>query len=575
MEEKLTKLRHTASHILAQAICRLFPDVKLGIGPATEEGFYYDFEFSQPISEKDLPKIENEMRKIVQENLPIEKQTLTISEAKKLFKNQPYKRELLDEFEKENTKEVSVYSQGEFTDLCAGPHLKSTGQLKAFKLLSLAGAYWRGSEKNKMLTRIYGTAFATEKELEDYLLKIQEAQKYDHRLLGERLELFIIPSEIGGGLPIWLPKGAVLRQIVEDFWKKEHQQAGYSYVYTPHIAHSRLWEISGHLSFYRENMYSEIEIDQEKYLLKPMNCPLHIFVYNQKMRSYRDLPLKLCELGTVYRYERSGTLHGLTRVRGFTQDDAHIFTTKENIQKEVEEVLDLALKILKKFGFEEYEIELSVRDMKNKDKYLGDENIWQTAETALEKALLSHNLSYRRAEGEAVFYGPKIDLKIKDALGRPWQCTTIQIDFNLPEKFDLFYIDQSGKKQRPVLIHRAIFGSLERFIGVLLEHHKGNLPIWLSPIQVKIINVSESHIKYAQKVAETLRQENIRVETDFENKSVAKKIREASLKKIPYIVVIGDKEVKENILAVRDQEGKTNSETIEQLIAKIKESKNK
>jgi len=575
MEEELTKLRHTASHILAQAICRLFPDVKLGIGPATEEGFYYDFEFSQPISEKDLPKIENEMRKIVQENLPIEKQTLTISEAKKLFKNQPYKRELLDEFEKENTKEVSVYSQGEFTDLCAGPHLKSTGQLKAFKLLSLAGAYWRGSEKNKMLTRIYGTAFATEKELEDYLLKIQETQKYDHRLLGERLELFIIPSEIGGGLPIWLPKGAVLRQIVEDFWKKEHQQAGYSYVYTPHIAHSRLWEISGHLSFYRENMYSEIEIDQEKYLLKPMNCPLHIFVYNQKMRSYRDLPLKLCELGTVYRYERSGTLHGLTRVRGFTQDDAHIFTTKENIQKEVEEVLDLALKILKKFGFEEYEIELSVRDMKSKDKYLGDENIWQTAETALEKALLNHNLSYRRAEGEAVFYGPKIDLKIKDALGRPWQCTTIQIDFNLPEKFDLFYIDQSGKKQRPVLIHRAIFGSLERFIGVLLEHHKGKLPLWLSPVQVKVINVSETHIEYAQKVAGTLRQENIRVETDFENKSVAKKIREASLEKIPYIVVIGDKEVKENILAVRDQEGKTNSETIEQLIAKIKESKNK
>lgn len=573
MEEKLIKLRHTASHILAQAICRLFPDVKLGIGPATEEGFYYDFEFSQPISEKDLPKIENEMRKIIQENLPIEKRTITISEARKLFKNQPYKLELIDELEKENTKEVSVYSQGEFTDLCAGPHLKSTGQLKAFKLLSLAGAYWRGSEKNKMLTRIYGTAFATEKELEDYLLKIQEAQKYDHRLLGERLELFIIPSEIGGGLPIWLPKGAVLRQIVEDFWKKEHQKAGYSYVYTPHIAHSRLWEISGHLSFYRENMYSEIEIDQEKYLLKPMNCPLHIFVYNQKMRSYRDLPLKLCELGTVYRYERSGTLHGLTRVRGFTQDDAHIFTTKENIQKEVEEVLDLALKILKKFGFEEYEIELSVRDMKNKDKYLGDENIWQTAETALEKALLSHNLSYRRAEGEAVFYGPKIDLKIKDALGRPWQCTTIQIDFNLPEKFDLFYIDQSGKKQRPVLIHRAIFGSLERFIGVLLEHHKGKLPIWLSPVQVKVINVSETHIEYAQKVAETLRQENIRVETDFENKSVAKKIREASLGKVPYIVVIGDKEVKENILAVRDQEGKTNSETIEQLIAKIKESK--
>lgn len=571
MEEKLFKLRHTASHILAQAVCRLFPDVKLGIGPATEDGFYYDFEFKKPISEKDLPRIEDEMKKIVQENLPVKKQIITLKEAREFFKNQPYKLEIIDEIEKQHLENVSVYTQGEFSDLCSGPHVESTGQVKAFKLLSVAGAYWKGSEKNKMLTRIYGTAFESQKELEEYLQKLQEAQKYDHRIIGEQLELFVIPSEIGGGLPIWLPKGAILRQIIEDFWKKEHQKAGYSYVYTPHIAHSRLWEISGHLNFYRENMYSEIEIDKEKYLLKPMNCPFHIFVYKQKIRSYRDLPLKLCELGTVYRYERSGTLHGLTRVRGFTQDDAHIFTTKENIQKEIEEVLALALKILKKFGFEEYEIELSVRDMSNKDKYLGDENIWQTAETALEKALIKYKLPYKRAEGEAVFYGPKIDLKIKDALGRPWQCTTIQIDFNLPEKFDLFYIDKNGKKQRPVLIHRAIFGSLERFIGVLLEHHKGNLPVWLAPVQVKIINVGENHIDYAQKVVETLKNENIRVEADLENKSVSKKIRQATLEKVPYIVVVGDKEMKENTLAVRNRQGKTTPKTIEQLISKIKE----
>lgn len=571
MEEKdsLLSLRHTTSHILAQAVLRLWPETKLGIGPATESGFYYDFDFSSPVSEDAFLKIEKEMKKIIKEGLPITKKEVDIKKVQEFFKNQPYKLELLEDFKKEGVKKVTLFSQGDFTDLCQGPHLQNTNKVGVFSLLSVAGAYWKGSEKNKMLTRIYGTAFFSQKKLEEYLKKLEEAQRRDHRRLGQKLKFFILPPEIGGGLPIWLPKGALLRQIIEDFWKKEHQKEGYLYVFTPHIAHSQLWKTSGHLQFYKENMYSEIEIDDEKYLLKPMNCPFHIFVYKNEMRSYKDLPLKLCELGAVYRYERSGTLLGLTRVRGFTQDDAHIFTTQENLQKEIEEILGFALRILRKFGFEKYEIDFSIRDSKNKKKYLGDEKIWQKSEESLEDSLKKYNLNYKKAEGEAVFYGPKIDIKIKDALDRPWQCTTIQVDFNLPEKFNLFYIDKKGKKRKPVLIHRTILGSLERFIGVLLEHWEGNLPLWLAPLQVKIINVGTPHKEYAKKVAQRLKENNIRCELDLENKTVSKKILEAVKEKIPYIVVIGEKETQRKTLNIRNRAGKTKEEKIEKFIEKL------
>jgi len=564
--DSLEAMRHSCSHVLAQAVKRLYKGAKLGLGPAIENGFYYDFDFPKPPSENEFGKIEKEMSQIIKENLKITKKEISLQEAKKLFQKEPYKLEIIKDLEKEGKNKVSVYSQGEFTDLCQGPHLESTGKIGAFKLQVIAGAYWKGSEKNPMLTRIYGTCFPTQKELENHLYLLEEAKKRDHRVLGEKLELFLLPEELGGGLPIWLPKGALLRRLIEDYWKEEHQKAGYLYVYTPHIAHSKLWEISGHLKFYKENMYSEIKIEKEKYRLKPMNCPFHIFVYQQKLRSYKELPLKICELGTVYRYERSGTLHGLTRVRGFTQDDAHVFCLEEQVEEEIEKILKMALNFLKTFGFHRFEVELSTKDPQAKKKYLGQEEAWQKAERALEKALEKEKVPYLRQEGEAAFYGPKIDIKIKDALGRAWQCTTIQLDFNLPERFGLTYVDKKGQKKQPFLIHRALFGSLERFIGCLIEHYGGALPLWLAPTQVKIINVGSAHKAYAQKIGRLMARNNLRYEMDLENKTMAKKILEASQMKIPYLLVVGDKELKSQSVNVRDRLGHQKVYKLDQFI---------
>ncbi len=556
----LATMRHSCSHLLAAAVKKLYPGTKLGIGPATKEGFYYDFQFPSPISENELSKIEKEMALLVAKDLKFKKKEISTTEAKKLFKNQPYKLEIIKDTEQEaknqKKKKVTIYTQGDFTDLCQGPHLKSSSEIGAFKLLSIAGAYWKGSENNPMLTRIYGTCFQTQTELKKYLKKLKESEKRDHRKLGQKLELFSLPEEFGGGLVLWLPKGSQIRKLIEDFWRSEHEKKGYLYVNSPHIAHSKLWEISGHTKFYKENMYSEIKIDNERYRIKPMNCPFHIFIYKNKIRSYKDLPFKTCELGTVYRYERSGTLHGLTRVRGFTQDDAHIFITKDKLKQEIDEILGFALRILKKFGFSEYEIDLSLRDSKNKSKYMGGESFWQEAEKSLEEALQKRNLNYTRAPGEAVFYGPKIDIKIKDALNRPWQCTTIQIDFNLPEKFNLEYIDKRGRKKRPILIHRAIFGSLERFLGVLIEHYGGVFPLWLAPTQCQIINIGSAHKAYAQEVKDKLTKAGIRCQIDLQNKTVAKKILESTQQKIPYVLVVGDKERKSKSVNVRDRAGR-------------------
>ncbi len=569
-ELKIETIRHSLSHILAAAVQELYPGTKFGIGPAIENGFYYDFEFveagstridadstridadSTRITPEDLPKIENKMKEIIKRNIVFKKKIITKPEAKKIFKNQPYKLELIKDVENGS---LSVYESEKFVDLCKGPHLKSTKEIPAdsFKLTKIAGAYWKGSEKNAMLTRIYGLAFQTKKELENYLKFQEEAEKRDHRLLGKKLDLFNISEQVGSGLVIFHPKGAIIRELIEDFWKKEHQKKGYQYVYSPHIGNLNLWKTSGHWEFYRENLYNPIGIDEEQYLLKPMNCPFHVQIYKSQIRSYRDLPLRYCELGTVYRYEKAGVLHGLLRVRGFTQDDAHIFCTKDQITQEIKNVLDLALFMLATFGFKKYEVDLSVRDPKNKSKYLGDNKIWQKAENALEYVLKKKKVKYRKAEGEAVFYGPKIDIKLIDAIGRPWQGPTIQVDFNFPEKFDLNYIDNKGKKREVVMIHRTVLGSMERFIGTLIEHYGGAFPLWLSPEQIWLIPVAASHKKYSQEVGHHLLNIGYRVEIKDGNETVSKKIREGEIQKIPYLLVVGDKEIKEKSVGVRER----------------------
>ena len=571
MKKNLETMRHSCSHVLAAAVLKLYPGAKLGIGPAIEKGFYYDFEFSKSINEEDFSKISDLMNQIIKEGLPFKKEEVSISEAKKLFKNQPYKLELISDLEKEGTKEVSVYKTGDFLDLCAGPHVKDTSQIGPFKLLSLAGAYWRGSEKNPMLTRIYGTCFPTQKELNAHLQNLKEAEERDHRLLGKRLELFSISEEVGGGLPIWHPKGAVIRQIIEDFWKKEHQARGYEYVYSPHIGSINLWKRSGHWDFYRENMYAPIVIENQKFLLKPMNCPFHVQIYKSKIRSYRNLPLRLCELGTVYRFERAGVLHGLVRVRGFTQDDAHIFCRPDQLEEEIVGVLDLALFMLSTFGFKDYEIDLSVRDPKNKEKYLGADKIWQKAEKALEEALKKKKLKFHRAEGEAIFYGPKIDIKLLDSLGRGWQGPTIQVDFNFPEKFNLTFINQKGEKEPVVMIHRTVLGSMERFIGTLIEQYAGAFPVWLAPVQAVVIPITDKQGKYGQEVAEKLKKEEIRAKLDDRDETTSAKIRDAELEKIPYMIVVGEKEVKAKNISVRQRgEKDLGKMTLERFLDKIK-----
>ena len=552
---------------MAQAVKELWPETKLAIGPSIEEGFYYDFDKKEPFAPEDLEKIEERMREIIKKNLEFSRQELAKDKARELFKNsgENYKIELIDELPDDK---VSIYKTGaSFTDLCKGPHLNSSSEIKAFKLLSIAGAYWRGSEKNAMLQRIYGTAFFSQKELDDHLAFLEEIKKRDHRKLGADLEYFSIEAEMGPGLAFWHPKAGLLRKIIEDFWKNEHLARGYHLVNTPHIGRAELWKTSGHLEFYKDYMFPLMNIENQEYVLKPMNCPGHILIYKTKTRSYRELPLKLAELGTVYRYERSGVLHGLLRVRGFTQDDAHIFCRPNQLEQEIEKVLDLTFTFLNKFGFSEYEVYVSTKP----EKHVGSEAHWANATEALKRSLDKKGITWQEDPGEGVFYGPKIDVKIKDALGRAWQCTTIQVDFNLPERFDIAYIDEDGRQAQPIMIHRAVFGSLERFLGVLLEHYAGDLPLWLAPIQAVIIPIKDSCLDYAEKIKERLLNSGLRADLDERRSTLDKKIREAELQKTPYILIIGEREAKTDKVSVRKRlKGDLGAQAIDVFVESVK-----
>ena len=535
---------------MAHAVKQLFPEAKLAIGPAIEEGFYYDFDIAKPFTPDDLSAIEKKMLEIIKQNAPFVRKVVSRKEATEMFSGlgEIYKVELLEEI---TDAEVSLYEEGGFVDLCRGPHIESAGGIKAFKLLSIAGAYWRGNEKNKMLQRIYGTSFTDKKDLKQYLDFLEEVKKRDHRKIGRDLDLFSTSDDIGAGLIIWHPNGALIRRTIEEFWLNEHYKADYKTLYSPHIAKLNLWKISGHVDFYRENMYSPMEIEGTDYEIKPMNCPFHLHVFRSSLRSYKDLPLRYAELGTVYRYERSGVLHGLMRVRGFTQDDAHIFCREDQIEDEVLNVLDFTLFVLKTFGFAEYDVYLSTRP----EKYVGTLENWERATNALKRALEVKNLAFEVDPGEGVFYGPKIDIKVKDSLNRPWQCSTIQVDFNNPERFDITYRGSDGKEHRPIMIHRALMGSLERFFGVLIEHYAGAFPVWLTPVQVKILTISERHVDYARELFSELRKEGIRCEMDLENEKIGYKIRNATIMKIPYLVIIGDNEMTDRKVTVRKRTG--------------------
>ena len=549
-EEGREIYRHSTSHLMAHAVKELFSEAKITIGPAIKNGFYYDFDMEQPFSPEDLERIGKKMKKIAQRNLPFQRLEVSKEEARKLFKEQkePYKIELLEEIDEE---QVTLYRQGEFIDLCRGPHVPSTGWLSSFKLLSVAGAYWKGDEHNKMLQRIYGTSFPNREELDRYLSQLEEAKKRDHRILGKQLDLFSLHEEIGPGLIHWHPKGAIIRNIIEDFWKKEHSRHGYQQVYTPHIASKTTYQTSGHLESYKENMYAPMEIDGVPYWVKPMNCPGHIMIYQTRLRSYRDLPIRYAELGTVYRYERGGVLHGMLRVRGFTQDDAHIFCTPEQMADEIAGVLGLVDVMMKTFGYS-YHSYLATRP----EKSLGSEELWQRAIHALAEALERHSMRYNIDPGGGVFYGPKIDIKLWDALGREWQGPTIQVDFNLPERFNILYTGPDGARHHAVMIHRTVLGSMERFIGGLIEHYAGAFPLWLAPSQVVILTITSRQIECGKKVEEQLKKCDIRVETDFRNEKIGYKIREAQLAKIPYMAVIGGREMTSDTVSIRTRQGK-------------------
>lgn len=546
-EKSLDTLRHSTAHIMAAAVVELFPGTKVAIGPSIEDGFYYDFDRAEAFTPEDLSKIEEKMKEIIKANHPFECSYMPKEEAVKEFnaKGEKFKAEIASEIEDDK---VSIYKSGNFTDLCRGPHIKSTGEVENFKLLSVAGAYWRGDSSKEQLQRIYGTAFFTKKDLEEYLNKIEEAKKRDHRKLGKDLDLFSINDAVGGGLILWHPKGALLREIIESNWKKFHLENDYELLMSPHIASEELFSISGHLQTYSENMYAPMEIEGKPYRVKPMNCPMHLMVYKTKLHSYRELPIKYAELGTVYRFEKSGVLHGLMRVRGFTQDDGHIIVQPELLEEEVITAFQMAINMLKMFGFEEYEIYLATRP---ENKYVGTVEDWDKATASLETALKKTGYAYEVDEGGGAFYGPKIDIKIKDAIGRSWQCSTIQFDFNLPERFDISYVDSSGKKVRPYMIHRALMGSLERFIGVLLEHYAGALPLWISPVQVVIANINENQHEYCKELLDILKKEGIRAVYDDRNEKIGHKIRENAMQKIPYIAVVGDKEKDSASVAVR------------------------
>ncbi len=562
-DSHLYRVRHSTAHIMASAVLERFPNAKIAIGPAIDTGFYYDFDLPRPLTPEDLKEIEARMRKLIKEHVKFEKKIITADEGKQIFHDQPYKLELIEDLEKgqfdehgnplSEKPELSIYTSGNFTDLCRGPHVADTTEINpsAIKLLNIAGAYWRGDENRPMLQRIYGTAWEKPEELKAYLDMLEEAKKRDHRKLGKDLDLYSSVEEVGAGLILWHPNGGMIRKIIEDYWRDEHEKSDYDFVYTPHIGKAQLWETSGHLGFYKDNMYSPIDIEGQKYYIKPMNCPFHLHIYKSKIRSYKELPIRYAETGTVYRYERSGVLHGLLRVRGFTQDDAHHFCSPEQMPQEIDFVLNFCLNMLRAFGFNEFSAYLATRP----DDAVGEPARWKEAEAALEASLKRAGISYDIDEGGGAFYGPKIDLKIKDALQREWQLSTIQFDFNEPEKFDLTYVGEDGEQHRPYMVHRALLGSLERFFGVLIEHYAGAFPVWLMPVQAMIIPIADRHLPYAEELRKAIRAEGIRVKVDTRSERMNAKIRDAQNQKIPYMLVIGDQEMENKQVSLRLRSG--------------------
>ncbi len=569
--EALQVFRHSSAHLMAAAVLELFPETKLGHGPATDTGFFYDFYRPTPFTPEDLEKIEKKMQELVEKDIPYAQDFLPRQEGLERFKSEGdfMKCHFIEQFTAPDEK-ISLYRTGKFVDFCRGPHIPSTGKVKAFKLLSIAGAYWLGDEKNPQLQRIYGTSFYSKKELDDYLHKLEEAKRRDHRVLGKQLDLFSIQELAGPGLIFWHPKGGIMRKTMEDWLRDQYLERGYSLVYTPHVARVDLWKTSGHEGYYAENMFTPMKLDDADYRIKPMNCPFHILIYKDQLRSYRDLPVRLGELGTVYRYERSGVMHGLMRVRGFTQDDAHIFCTPAQIEDEVVGCIDFAFAVLSTFGFKEYQVELSTWDPKDRKNFVGSDEQWALATGSLEKVLKARHISYKVIPGEAAFYGPKIDVKLVDAIGRLWQLSTIQFDFNLPQRFDLEYVGEDGQRHQPLMVHRALWGSVERFFGVLIEHYAGAFPLWLSPVQVVVVPISERHREYAEKVGTQLREAGARVQVDSRNEKMNAKIREHALQKVPYIAVVGDKEAQAGSVNVRTRgKDKTDDMPAVEFVAKV------
>ena len=579
-ESHLYKIRHSAAHVMAQAVLELFPEGKFTIGPPIENGFYYDFDLPRNLMPDDLEQIEKRMRQIIQGKHAFKKTIVSAEEAKSIFADQPYKLELIEGLEKgrldeygnpvQERPEISIYEHDTFVDLCRGPHVENTSEIKpdALKLMNIAGAYWRGDEKNKMLQRIYGTAWEKVDDLKGYLWKLEEAKKRDHRRLGKELDLFSVSEDVGAGLILWHPKGAMIRVLVEDFSRNAHLENGYEWVFSPHIGRAHLWQTSGHLDFYKEGMYSPMDIEGEPYYAKPMNCPFHIEIFKSHLRSYRDLPRRYAEYGTVYRYERSGVLHGLTRVRGFTQDDAHIFCRPDQVEEEISRALEFSLYVLRSMGLTEFKAYLSTMP----EKYVGNTANWEKATEALRRAIEAHNLPYQVDEGGGAFYGPKIDLKVMDALGREWQLSTIQFDFNLPERFGLEYIGEDGQPHQPYMVHRALLGSMERFFGVLIEHFGGAFPVWMAPVQTVVIPIADRHLDYAHEVAQKLRAEGLRVELDERSERMNAKIRDAQKQKIPYMLVIGDNEMNAGQVSLRVRDGsQQNNIPLAEFIARAKD----
>jgi threonyl-tRNA synthetase len=570
--EALEVYRHSSAHLLAAAVLELFPETKLGHGPPTDTGFFYDFYRPTPFTPEDLQKIEKKMQELVQQDIPYAREFLPRDEGLAKFKGEGdfMKTHFIEQFTKPDEK-ISIYKTGKFLDFCRGPHIPSTGKIKAFKLLNIAGAYWLGDEKNPQLQRIYGTSFFSKKDLDDFINKQEEAKKRDHRVLGQQLDLFSIQELAGPGLIFWHPKGGIIRKEMEDWMRAEYLKRGYSLVYTPHVARRQLWQTSGHEGYYAQNMFDVMELDDAEYRMKPMNCPFHILIYKDSLKSYRDLPVRLGELGTVYRYERSGVMHGLLRVRGFTQDDAHIFCTPEQVEKEIADCVEFARDVLKDFGFEKFQTELSTWNPADRRNFVGSDEQWNSATASLEKVLKELNIEYTTIPGEAAFYGPKIDIKLVDAIGRLWQLSTVQFDFNLPERFGLEYVAEDGSRKQPVMVHRALYGSVERFFGVLIEHYAGAFPVWLSPVQAVMIPISERHAEYANKVADQLKAVGVRVNVDARNEKMNAKIREHAMQKVPFLLVVGDKEAEAGKVNVRTRgKEKTEDMPAAEFVEKIK-----